>query len=207
MSGNPLTGFQYTLPPLILHPFTNASGSLKVLESAKAAAQMILDGEEELSQAEQLRQRLLDGRYAELRMLFFVGKDVFRWLSQCVDFTERTEGLRGRGLIEQSFADFLISHTPATVQAKLRRWGVSDYARIFARAIGIYVQFHEPPSQEILAADYLRSYYRFADYSYTCWKDACNFPTLAAQEFSFVLYASGEYSQLLEEQWNSRDAV
>ncbi len=190
------------LPPLILHPFTDASGSLQVLESAKAAAQMMLDGEEAQSQAEQLRQRLLDGRYAELRMLFFVGKDVFRWLSQCLDFAQRADGLKDRGLVEQSFAEFLISQTPADVQAKLQRWGVADYSRIFARSIGIHLQFQEPPPRQILSREYLRTYYRYADYAYVCWKDSLKFPVLAGHEFNFALYASGEYSKLLEEQWN-----
>src|SRR5262249_60487571 len=102
--------------------------SLKPLESAKAAAQMMSDLNEWQPQDEQLRERLLEGRYAELRMLFFVGKDVFRWLNQCVDFSERSEGLRGRGFAEQSFAEFLILETPSDVDAKLRRWGVTDYA-------------------------------------------------------------------------------
>lgn len=192
---------RFVLPPLILHPFTDAAGSLQVLESAKAAAQMLLDGREE-TQGEQLRRQLLDGRYAEFRMLFFVGKDVFRWLAQCADFAARSEELSSRGLVEQSFAEFLITKTPPEVEAKLRRWGVGDYSRIFARAIGIHIQFQEPPPREVLARDYLRAYYRFADYAYACWKDSVSFPVLAAEDFGFSLYASGEYSKILEEEWN-----
>jgi hypothetical protein len=194
---------RFVLPPLILHPFTDAAGSLKVLESAKAAAQMLLDSREE-TQAEQLRRQLLEGRYAEFRMLFFVGKDVFRWLAQCVDYAARSGELSARGLLEQSFAEFLITKTPPDVEAKLRRWGVGDYARIFARAIGIHVQFQEPPTRDLLARDYLRSYYRFADYAYACWKDSVSSPVLAAEEFQFTLYASGEYSKILEEEWNGQ---
>lgn len=195
---------RHTLPPLILHPFTDASGSMKVLESAKAAARLILEGEEELSQAELLRERLLEGRYAEFRMLFFVGKDIFRWLNQCLDFAQRSGYLRERGLMEQSFADFLITHAPPEVDSKLRRWGVADYARIFARSIGIRLQFQEPPPQHLLAPEYLRTYFRFADYSYACWKEGVKFPVLTRNEFVFSLYASGEYSKLLEEQWTGR---
>ncbi|MBI3666178.1 MAG: hypothetical protein HY236_08140, partial [Acidobacteria bacterium] len=87
------------------------------------------------------------------------------------------------------------------VRAKLRNWGVSDYARIFGRAIGIQAQFLEVPPRQILASDYLRYYYRFADYAYACWKDGVKFPLLSPEEFTFELYASGEYSQLLERQW------
>ena len=195
-------GAKFVLPPLILHPFTDATGSLQVLQSAKTAAEALLDGDESVSQAEQLRQRLLAGRYAELRMLFFVGKDVVRWLGHCVDYARRSNDLRELGLVEQSFAEFLISQTPSDVEAKLRRWGVTDFARIFARAIGIQAQFSEPPPQELLSAEYLHRYYRFADYAYSCWKDGAQFSAVSAGDFSFSLYASGEYSRMLEEQWN-----
>jgi hypothetical protein len=198
----PAAGARHNLPPLILHPFSDPSGSVDILESARDAARMIFEGGPEESRAEQLRDRLLRGRYAEVRMLFFVGKDVFRWLGQCLDFASRSDSLKGRGLVEQSFAEFLIRQTPAEVAAKLRRWGVTDYARIFARAIGIHAQFQEPPAREILAPEYLRTYYRFADYSYLCWKEAVEFPVLSPDEFFFALYASGEYSKLLEQEWN-----
>jgi hypothetical protein len=195
---------KHVLPPLILHPFTDAAGSSQVLQSAKSAAEALLDGDETVSQAEQLRQRLLAGRYAEFRMLFFVGKDVFRWLGQCMDYGRREDSLKARNLVEQSFAEFLIARTPADVESKLRRWGVADFTRIFGRAIGIHVQFSEPPPQELLSAEYLQRYFRFADYAYTCWKDSAQFPVLSAGEFSFSLYASGEYSRILEEQWNGQ---
>ncbi len=201
---SPAPPVQHVLPPLILHPFTDSATSLKLLESAKAAAQMMSDVREWQTQAEQLRERLLEGRYAELRMLFFVGKDVFRWLNQCVDFSERSESLRGRGFAEQSFSEFLILETPPQVDAKLRRWGVTDYARIFTRSIGIRAQFHEPPPRRLLSAEYLRTYHRFADYSYTCWKDSLQFAIASSDEFAFSLYASGEYSKLLEEQWSGQ---
>lgn len=192
---------RHILPPLILHPFTDAASSIQVLESAKAAALMIGYGEEYQSRAEELRERLLDGRYAEVRMLYFVGKDVFRWLGQCLDYAQRSESLKERRLEEQSFAEFLIVQTPPDVQAKLRNWGVSDYARIFGRAIAIQAQFLEPPPRKILATEYLRNYYRFADYAYACWKDGTKFALLSSEEFTFELYASGEYSRLLEQQW------
>ena len=192
-----------TLPPLILHPFADAAASLKVLESAKAAANMMLKPEEGLSRAEELRERLIEGRYAEVRMLYFVGKDLFRWLEQCVDFSNRSESFRDRGLVEQSFADFLIGHTPPEVDAKLRRWGVADYARIFGRSIGLHLQFAEAPPRQLFAADYLRSYFRFTDYAYACWKDGVKYPPVSAEEFTFELYASGEYSKMLEEQWSA----
>lgn len=190
----------YLLPPLILHPFADAASSIEVLEGAKDAARL-LGGETDDNPSEALRDRLLAGRYAELRMLLFVGKDVFRWIGQCLDFAAREPRLRGRSLAEQSFAELLIGHTPPDVGVKLRRWGVTDYVRIFSRSIGIYVQFQDPPAKEILGPDYLRNYYRYADCAYSCWKEGTQFPTLSSEEFSFILYASGEYSKLLEDQW------
>lgn len=191
----------YQLPPLILHPFTDAATSAEVLQTAKDAAEKLLEGADPDSQSDQLRRRVLSGRYAELKMLLFVGKDLFRWLEQCVDFAARNPELQARGYVEQSFAEFLIGHTPPDVDAKLRRWGVHDYSRIFSRSIGIYAQFQGPPEQPLLQPDYLRHYYRFADYAYACWRDAAKSPALSAGEFTVALFASGEYSKFLEEQW------
>jgi len=191
----------YQLPPLILHPFADAASSADVLQTAKDAAQKLLAGEEPETESDQLRRRVLTGRYAELRMLFFVGKDLFRWLEQCVDFANRTAELGPRGYLEQSFAEFLIGHTPPDVDAKLRRWGVHDYSRIFSRAIGVFAQFQETPPQKVLQAGYLRHYYRYADYSYNCWRDGAKHASLPAADFTFALFASGEYSKFLEEQW------
>jgi hypothetical protein len=190
----------YVLPPLILHPFVDAGSSVQLLETAKAMAERLLEAGSE-SPSEHLRQRLLATRYAELRMLLFVGKDIFRWLGQCEEFAGRDAHLRGRGFQKQDFAELLISHTPPDVAAKLRRWGVHDYARIFGRAIGIHVQFQEPPPQEILGAEYLNFYYRYADHAYACWMNGGVSGGFSPPEFTFLLYASGEYSKLLEEQW------
>lgn len=194
---------RHQLPPLILHPFADATASLKALESAKIAAQMLLPRQEPETRSEEIREKLLEGRYAEMRMLCFVGKDLLRWLSQCVDYAQRDGSLKSRGLVEQSFAEFLIHHTPPDVETKLRHWGVADYSRIFARSIAVQIQFQQPPARHILGADYLLSYYRYADYGYTCWRDAVKFPAIGPAEFTFSLYASGEYSKMLEEQWQS----
>ena len=86
----------HQLPPLILHPFTDAATSIEVLETAKEAAQQMLPSGGHYTESDELRERLVAGRYAELRMLFFVGKDVTRWINQCLDFGQRTECLKGR---------------------------------------------------------------------------------------------------------------
>jgi hypothetical protein len=67
----------WTLPPLILHPFNERVPASALLENSRAALMLSglipSDGTDE----EALKRRLLSGRYAELRMLFFLG-DFFR---------------------------------------------------------------------------------------------------------------------------------
>src|SRR5579884_1938327 len=68
---------QHILPPLILHPFTDAAGSLRALEDAKSAArQLHLDGGA-LSRAEQLRMRLLEAATPSFACCFLWGKMFF----------------------------------------------------------------------------------------------------------------------------------
>jgi hypothetical protein len=188
----------HPLPPLILHPFTESASTVRILESARASLSVLRDGAEN----EDLDRQLLDGRFTEFRMLFYVGKDVIRWLDQCVDACGRSTELGERGLPAQSFAHLLIQQTPSDVAAKLRSWGVVEFARIFSRSIGIHMQFREPPPREMLQPHYLRQYYQFADYAYTCWRDMKKHPVINPAQFPFTLYASGEYTKILEEQWN-----
>src|SRR5580693_5272447 len=59
-----------TLPPLILHPFADAGGPSKLVESSRANLKLqglLPQGE---ASREDLDKALLDGRYSELRMLF-----------------------------------------------------------------------------------------------------------------------------------------
>jgi len=39
--------------------------------------------------SEELEKTLLEGRYQEIRMLFYVGRDILRWIDQCVDHVSR----------------------------------------------------------------------------------------------------------------------
>src|SRR5450631_2772489 len=76
----------FTLPPLILHPFADASGPGKLVESSRAS--LMLQGLLPAGEftAEQLESRLVEGRFCEIRMLFYVGKDLVRWVEQCLEF-------------------------------------------------------------------------------------------------------------------------
>src|SRR6266478_6921965 len=80
------------LPPLILHPFADANGPNKLAESSRASLKLqglLPQGE---ASREDLDRSLLDGRYSELRMLYYVGKDLVRWIEQCLEFADRNRG-------------------------------------------------------------------------------------------------------------------
>jgi hypothetical protein len=192
-----------TLPPLILHPFSDASGPGKLVESSRAS--LMLQGllpSGELT-AEQLESRLVDGRYCEIRMLFYVGKDLVRWVEQCLEFASRHLELRNRHYTYQSFISYLIFKTPAPVQAKLRKWGVADYRSIFSRAIALNTLFTSIPEPVGLSDEFVKNYYRYTD---AIFKANLHETTeeLNAEDFDFDLFASGEYSRMLELEW-SRD--
>jgi len=79
----------WELPPLILHPFNERVPPSALLENSRAALICRVypnDG----TDADDLKRRLLDGRYSERRMLFFLGKDVFRWIGQCLEWSAST---------------------------------------------------------------------------------------------------------------------
>ncbi len=191
----------WDLPPLILHPFNERIPPSALLENSKAA--LMLSGliPSDGSDPEELNRRLLAGRYGEVRMLYFLGKDVFRWLDQCVDWIGRVPELAEGKWREQSFALLLTEHTPQEVKEKLERWAVSDYTSIFCRAIGLNTLFSGPPTFDSLSGEFLRNYHRYADALYRCYMEMDSFPQLQADAFQFNLYASGEYSRMLESAW------
>jgi len=138
-------------------------------------------------------------------MLFFLGKDVFRWTGQCVEWAERIPAFQGTEIHGQSFASLLTTSPPEGVKEKLTRWGVLDYVSIFSRAIGLNAMFAEPPVFECLAEEFLRNYHRYADRLYQCYMNAEPHCALDAKKFGFELYASGEYSRILETEWEAND--
>ena len=196
----------WDLPPLILHPFNERIAPSTLLESSKAA--LMLSGviPNEGTDAEELRRRLLTGRYAEMRMLFFLGKDVFRWIDQCVDWAERVPELGALEIRRQSFAGLLTKDPPEAVKEKLVRWGVADYVSIFSRAIGMNAVFVAPPAFEILNEDFLRNYHRYPDFLFRCYMESDSYQSLPPANFRFALYASGEYSRMLETEWGADGA-
>ena len=123
------------LPPLILHPFADNAGPGKLVESSRASLMLqglLPTGERS---AADLERALLEGRYCEIRMLFYVGKDLLRWIDQCLEFVERAPDLRASGIKYQSFAAYLVNHAPPEVQAKLRQNGLEP-SYLNAEAMG-----------------------------------------------------------------------
>ena len=191
----------FTLPPLILHPFADATGPNKLVESSRASLKLqgLLPAGE--ASTEELDRALLDGRYSELRMLFYVGKDLARWLEQCVEAVDRHRDELPGGVTRQSFATLLVQDAPASVQGKLRKWGVGDYRAIFTRALGLQCLFANAPEREVLSDDFVRNYHRYADQMFALKQGEAEFTLIASRDFKFELYSSGEYSRMLERAW------
>lgn len=192
------------LPPLILHPFSDAGGPGKLVESSRAnlMLQGLLPAGENSS--DDLDRLVLEGRYCEIRMLFYVGKDLVRWIEQCLEHVERHPELHLPCVSFQSFAALLIDEAPAPVISKLKKWGVADYRTIFTRALGLNAMFADAPARETLSDDFIRNYYRYADQLFTTRQGTAPFADLAGRGFDFEIYASGEYSRMLERAWQEQ---
>ena len=190
------------LPPLILHPFADAGGPDKLVESSRASLMLqgLLPSGERTT--DDLDKSLLEGRYCEIRMLFYVGKDLIRWIEQSLEHVERQPGFQNTGIKFQSFAAYLVNNTPPTVQAKLRKWGVADFKSIFMRAIGLNAMLAAVPDRGILSDEFVRNYYRYADAIFHCRQSQAQFTDIADMNFDFEIYASGEYSRMLEREWS-----
>jgi len=189
------------LPPLILHPFADRTGPDRLVESSRANLMLqglLPQGER---RPEDLERTLLDGRYSEIRMLFYVGKDLTRWIEQCLEHVNRSPELKGSGIRYQSFASYLVYNTPPVVQSKLRKWGVSDYKAIFSRALGLSVLLADAPGPGVLSDEFVRNYYRYADQLFRSRQEEVPFAEITEVGFEFDIYASGEYSRKLEREW------
>ena len=191
----------WKLPPLILHPFSDASSPQKLVQSSRAS--LMLQGllPLETFTIEQLQGILLDGRYCEIRMLYYVGKDLVRWIEQCTEVVKKEPELRAAAVEWQSFAELVVEDPPLAVREKLRTWGVADYRAIFARGIGLNSVFADAPDRDSLADDFVREYHQYADHMFACKQAARPYASIRSSDFEFELYASGEYSRLLARQW------
>lgn len=192
LPGSPLQGKWWDLPPLILHPFGRGVEASASFDSIRLALYLSGMGEPGVD-----KEPLLRGRYTEFRMLCLIGKDVMRWIGQCVDFTSRDRALAVAGIRQQSFADLLVNRTPAVVGARFETWGVIDYHRILARAIGINTVFPVPPDFTVISPAFLEDYYAYADSLFACYLRLEPFVRLEPESFGFSLYTSDEYLSTL----------
>ena len=133
-------------------------------------------------------------------MPYFPGKVAFRWIGQCMEIAERAPELNEAELKRRSFAG-LLALAPPNAREKLLRWGVNDYAAVFARAIGRNALFAEPPQFDALAADVIRNHHRSADLRYQAFMESEPRRVAASGNIRFDLYASGEYAKMLAAEW------
>jgi hypothetical protein len=176
----PLSKPQFDLPPLILHPIAGHGEALP---------------EGTVPDAESRR---MDVRRLEMKMLVCLGKDLNRWLEQCLEFAATDPELSD--LREGDLMDLLVENPPEAVGRKLQTWGVSDFRRIFARALGLTAVFPQPPSREQTRDTFVRDFNLYADFLYRARRQAA--PTGAdTVSLRFEVYASGEYARILEKSW------
>jgi hypothetical protein len=190
------------MPPLILHPFSGGSSPGEPLEGMRASLALhgLTASDDEESE---LYRRMLAGRYQEIRMLVFLGKDIFRWLRQCVEHV-RSEKDADNRILEQSFSALIVEDPPERVKRKLEDWGVTDRRTVLSRAIGVHSLFQEPPPASALSPIFLVNYHRYADHAYICFQHLKPFLPLDSKKFQFEIYASEEYARLLSEQWEPK---
>jgi hypothetical protein len=184
-------GRAWELPPLILHPFDRSLDSAALFDSIRLS--LFRNG---MAEPEE-KAPLLRGRYTEFRMLCLVGKDVMRWIGQCMDFASRDEALAHAGIVPQNFAGLLIDHTPADVAARFEDWGVSGYRQVLARAVGVGAVFPEPPDYDAISVEFLEHYYGFADHLFICYMSLASLRGFEPACFRFSLYTSDEYLNTL----------
>lgn len=203
----PFGASSFRLPPLILHPFSTPEDTSVLMESSRAslALQGFLPKDDTPSQ--DLDRQLVRGRYAELRMLYYIGKDVTRWTEQCVETLALTGGYEDRKIRPETFAVLLVQHIPAHVRLKLEGWGVLDFCALFRRSIGLHAVFKEIPPPDDFAPDFLRRYHRHLDQWYEQRLRDWIFDRPRADEFTFDLFASGEYALMLEQSWSDNNGL
>ena len=174
----------WELPPLILHPFTCQPRHVSF---------------EEIDPCPEETRRELEGRYAEMCMLCYLGKDLNRWLRQCVEMAGAHP--HPGGLTEASFIDLLLFDSPAAVIRKMRDWDVPNFQLVFARAIGLNTVYPSPPPPSCVSEPLLRSFHLYADALFEARLRLGAGSEIRQEDFGFEIYSSAEYARLLERGW------
>jgi hypothetical protein len=89
------------------------------------------------------------------------------------------------------------------VRTKLEGWGVLDFCSLFRRSIGLHAVFQEIPAADHFLPEFLRRYHRYLDQWFEQRLVSTGFDRPRADEFVFDLYASGEYTLMLEQSWGA----
>jgi hypothetical protein len=171
----------HDLPPLILYPCPETTPA---------------DEADAFAECDEATRVLLGARYAEFRMLCYVGRDINRWLEHCVEIA--SEDGRLPRVTETTFINLLLLAAPSQVAKKLRDWTIDNYQVIFARALGLNSVYSQAPSANVIGKSLLLDLYRYADALFDCRMKVNPDPEWHGHEFRFELYASGEYSRLFE---------
>jgi hypothetical protein len=172
------------LPPLILYPFDHRPDS---------------DEQTQVPVYDPLTKVYLETRYNEFRILCLIGKDLNRWLGQCVELGSRDPELKG--LSECDFIAVLLFYPPLPVLQKLRSWGAKNYQMIFSRAIGLNAVFPHPPSFNDVSADFLRDLGRYADALYDARLRVGQPAANHEDRFTFEILVSGEHFSFPDSSW------
>jgi hypothetical protein len=187
-----------TLPPLILHPFATPEDAPMLLDATRAKL-MKHNLIPRTQDSGTIPYTILRGRYCEMRWLYFIGRDIARWIGQCLDFSEAYDQLSGPKVNYQAFAAFLTENPPASVKEKLLKWGVFDFRKVFARALGLNSVFSEFPSVAMITEEFVRDYYSYSDTIFACRQGLQSYLPLDPQKHRFEIYTSGEYMKILEQ--------
>jgi hypothetical protein len=187
-----------TLPPLILHPFAGPEDAPTLLDATRASL-MRHDLIPPTMGKDMLMDTILRGRYCEMRWLYFIGRDIARWIDQCLEFARMYEELSESELNFQAFAAFLTERPPASVKAKLLHWGVFDFRKVFARALGLNSVFSEFPPAGLITEEFVRKYYSYSDTLFSCRQKLESYMQLDPAKLRFEIYTSGEYMKILEQ--------
>jgi hypothetical protein len=132
-------------------------------------------------------------------MLCLIGKDLDRWLGQCLEVASRDPELAG--LSECNFIAALLFAPPMPVVQKMHGWGIKNFQLLFSRAIGLNAVFPEPPSTDDVSEAFLRDFHRYADALYDARLKSENSAVVLDNLFTFEVYASSEYLLRLETSW------
>ena len=76
-----------------------------------------------------------------------------------------------------------------------------DFCALFRRSLGLHAVFQNLPPVESFSVEFLRRYHRHLDDWFESRMRDTSFERPEAGEFTFDLYASGEYTTMLEQSW------